>query len=92
MSYTLTESWDIIRETQRILDKKAKRQSSVMVTGKVSSVMATATARGTTPPAPEPEFEDMVLERMVELGERKTVGGQEDMIIDVAIEMAKGSG
>jgi len=34
-------------------------------------------------------FDVDIRDVMVELGERKTVGGQEDMIIDVAIEMAK---
>ena len=35
-------------------------------------------------------FDVDIRDVLIELGERKTVGGQEDMIIDVAIEMAKG--
>ncbi len=34
-------------------------------------------------------FDVDIRDVMIELGKRKTVGGQEDMIIDVAIEMAK---
>ena len=37
-------------------------------------------------------FDVDIRDVLIELGERKTVGGQEDMIIDVAIEMAKGKG
>ena len=37
-------------------------------------------------------FDVDIRDVLVELGRRKTVGGQEDMIIDVAIEMAKGAG
>ena len=37
-------------------------------------------------------FDVDIRDVLIELGERKTVGGQEDMIIDVAIEMAKGEG
>ncbi len=37
-------------------------------------------------------FDVDIRDVLVELGKRKTVGGQEDMIIDVAIEMAKGAG
>ena len=35
-------------------------------------------------------FDVDIRDVLIELGKRKTVGGQEDMIIDVAIEMAKG--
>ena len=34
-------------------------------------------------------FDVDIRDVLIELGKRKTVGGQEDMIIDVAIEMAK---
>jgi 4-hydroxy-2-oxovalerate aldolase len=37
-------------------------------------------------------FDVDIRDVLVELGQRKTVGGQEDMIIDVAIEMAKETG
>lgn len=37
-------------------------------------------------------FDVDIRDVLIELGKRKTVGGQEDMIIDVAIEMAKGEG
>ncbi len=37
-------------------------------------------------------FDVDIRDVMIELGKRKTVGGQEDMIIDVAIEMAKAAG
>ena len=37
-------------------------------------------------------FDVDIRDVLIELGKRKTVGGQEDMIIDVAIEMAKGKG
>ncbi len=37
-------------------------------------------------------FDVDIRDVLIELGERKTVGGQEDMIIDVAIEMAKETG
>jgi len=37
-------------------------------------------------------FDVDIRDVLIELGERKTVGGQEDMIIDVAIEMAKEAG
>ncbi|MFH1920525.1 MAG: 4-hydroxy-2-oxovalerate aldolase [Planctomycetota bacterium] len=37
-------------------------------------------------------FDVDIRDVLIELGKRKTVGGQEDMIIDVAIEMAKAAG
>ena len=37
-------------------------------------------------------FDVDIRDVLIELGKQKTVGGQEDMIIDVAIEMAKEAG